>query len=346
MSDPKRSAPTEWPTLLLLAGCYAAWALATTWLAALWLPAGIALATLAIALHSSLSHEMIHGHPFPDRRVNEALVFPALTLVVPYRRFRDTHLEHHRDSLLTDPYDDPESNYWDPAVWQGLTRWQQAILRVNNTLAGRLLIGPAVGTWAFTLSDLRAIRAGRAGVLSGWLWHLPALVPVALWLGHVAQMPVWAYLLSAYMGLSILKIRTFLEHQAHERARGRTVITTLDSPPFAEAEAYWSLGALTLMRTRSATIPSNRHLPSASVAASRNGWLPPWMFTLAPATGTPSASTTVPASVSTAGGSTSGASVTSASPPASGRTVATDQPKPVASAWTPYFTSGHRAGMQ
>jgi fatty acid desaturase len=26
------------------------------------------------------------------------------------------------------------------------------------------------------------------------------------------------------MGLSILKIRTFLEHQAHERARGRTVI--------------------------------------------------------------------------------------------------------------------------
>ncbi|GGL84999.1 fatty acid desaturase [Pseudooceanicola nanhaiensis] len=224
MSDPKRSAPTEWPTLLLLAGCYAAWALATTWLAALWLPAGIALTTLAIALHSSLSHEMIHGHPFPDRRVNEALVFPALTLVVPYRRFRDTHLEHHRDSLLTDPYDDPESNYWDPAVWQRLKPWQQAILRVNNTLAGRLLIGPAVGTWAFTLSDLRAIRAGRAGVLSGWLWHLPALVPVALWLGHVAQMPVWAYLLSAYMGLSILKIRTFLEHQAHERARGRTVI--------------------------------------------------------------------------------------------------------------------------
>ena len=28
----------------------------------------------------------------------------------------------------------------------------------------------------------------------------------------------------AYAALSILKIRTFLEHQAHERARGRTVI--------------------------------------------------------------------------------------------------------------------------
>jgi len=223
MSDPRRPAPTEWPTLLLLAGCYGAWAFGTTWLATFWLPVGIALTALAIALHSSLSHEMIHGHPFRDRRVNEALVFPALTLVVPYRRFRDTHLEHHQDSLLTDPYDDPESNYWDPAVWETLSPRHQAILRFNNTLAGRLLIGPAVGTWAFTLSDMRAIRAGRPGVLNGWLWYAPALVPVMLWLAY-APMPWWAYCLAAYAALSILKIRTFLEHQAHERARGRTVV--------------------------------------------------------------------------------------------------------------------------
>jgi fatty acid desaturase len=30
--------------------------------------------------------------------------------------------------------------------------------------------------------------------------------------------------LSAYVALSILKIRTFLEHRAHERARGRSVV--------------------------------------------------------------------------------------------------------------------------
>ncbi|WP_375690185.1 fatty acid desaturase [Pseudooceanicola sp. LIPI14-2-Ac024] len=227
MSEPRRpatSTATEWPTLGLLAACYIGWAVGTTWLAALWLPAGMILTALAIALHSSLSHEMIHGHPFRDRRVNEALVFPALTLVIPYRRFRDTHLAHHQDSILTDPYDDPESNYWDPAVWQTLKPWQQGILRFNNTLAGRLLIGPAVGTFAFTLSDMRAIREGTPGVLNAYLWHIPALLPVVLWLAQVADMPVWAYLLAAYAGLSILKIRTFLEHQAHERARGRTVI--------------------------------------------------------------------------------------------------------------------------
>jgi fatty acid desaturase len=36
---------------------------------------------------------------------------------VPYLRFRDTHLAHHHDPNLTDPYDDPESNFQDPAVW-------------------------------------------------------------------------------------------------------------------------------------------------------------------------------------------------------------------------------------
>ncbi|MGR3321443.1 MAG: fatty acid desaturase [Pseudooceanicola sp.] len=216
--------PLEWPTIGLLVLCYAGWALATTWLSALWLPAGMILAALTIALHSSLCHEMIHGHPFHDPRANEALVFPALALFVPFRRFRDTHLEHHRDSILTDPYDDPESNYWDPAVWSRLRPWQRRILKANNTLAGRLLIGPAVGQVAFMAADLRDIRRGWPGVLAGWLWHIPALVPIALWLTHVSAMPVWAYLVSAYAALSILKIRTFLEHQAHERARGRTVI--------------------------------------------------------------------------------------------------------------------------
>ncbi len=214
----------EWPTLTLVAACYGAWMIGTTYLAALWLPLGLLVTTLAIVLHASLSHEMIHGHPFRHPLANEALVFPALTLAVPYRRFRDTHLEHHQDAILTDPYDDPESNYMDPRVWSGLRPWQQAVLRFNNTLLGRLLIGPLLGQWAFMTSDLRDIRAGKPGVLAGWLWHGPALIPVISWLVWVADMPVGAYLGAAYTALSILKIRTFLEHQAHERARGRTVI--------------------------------------------------------------------------------------------------------------------------
>ena len=37
-------------------------------------------------------------------------------------------------------------------------------------------------------------------------------------------MPVWAYLVGCWGALAILRVRTFLEHQAHERAPARSVI--------------------------------------------------------------------------------------------------------------------------
>ena len=213
----------EWPTLGLLAGCYALWAAAVFWLPGVSLWLAVPVAGWAIAQHSSLQHEAIHGHPFRDARLNAALVFPALALVIPYARFRDTHLAHHQDAILTDPYDDPESNFMAERDWASIPRWLRAVLRVNNTLAGRLLIGPVVGQAFWLLSDWRLARKGDRAVIRGWLWHLPA-VALALTLVLISPMPVWAYLAAAYLGLSLLKIRTFLEHQAHEKARGRTVI--------------------------------------------------------------------------------------------------------------------------
>ena len=133
---------------------------------------------LALTLHSSLQHEALHGHPFRNRILNEALVFPALSLCIPYIRFRDTHLAHHQDAILTDPYDDPESNYLDASVWERLSPWTQAVLNLNNRLLGRLLIGPIVSQMAFMTADWRAIRAGDRAVLRGWLWHIPALALV------------------------------------------------------------------------------------------------------------------------------------------------------------------------
>jgi fatty acid desaturase len=156
--------------------------------------------------------------------INAALVFPALTVVVPYLRFRDTHLAHHHDESLTDPYDDPESNYLDPAVWATLPKWRRVLHQWNNTLAGRLLIGPVLGQVAFMWSDWQAIRTGDRRAVLGWLLHLPAVALVVWWMVSVAHMPFWAWAVSVYASLSVLKLRTYLEHQAHDRTLARTAI--------------------------------------------------------------------------------------------------------------------------
>ena len=183
---PRRDTGVEWPTVGLLLACYALWAVATTWAAALWLPLGMGLAVIAIAFHSSLSHEALHGHPFGSERLNEATVSPCLGLFVPYRRFRDLHLAHHVDSVLTDPYDDPESNFLDPAVWGRLSRWARRLRMLNNTLAGRMILGPALSMIALLRDDWRAIRGGDARVRTAWALHLPGVAAVLLPAGALA----------------------------------------------------------------------------------------------------------------------------------------------------------------
>jgi fatty acid desaturase len=214
----------EWRTLALLGACYAVWLTAIGPVAEMSLAAAIGLAAVAGALHSSLQHEAIHGHPFRRPAVNAALVYPALTFAVPYARFRDLHLAHHRDADLTDPYDDPESNYLDPERWQTLPRLVRLVLAANNTLVGRMLLGPAVGTVWFAAGDFRRMAGGDRAVLRGWLLHLPAVAVVVGAHASLGAMPAWAVLASAYLALSILRIRTFAEHRAHDHAAARTVV--------------------------------------------------------------------------------------------------------------------------
>lgn len=228
---PEAARPLEWPTLALLGATYLVWATGTMiWDRSVLL--SLLLTTVAIAQFSSLQHEILHGHPFASQRLNEALVFPGLPVFVPYIRFRDTHLAHHHDPILTDPYDDPESNYLDPAVWERLSRPMQRVLRLNNTLLGRMVLGPAIGTWFFVKSDLALIRRGDRGVLMAWVWHGAGLALVLAWLETFGTMPILGYMAAAYLGYSLLKIRTFLEHRAHEAFRARTVIIE-DKGPLA-----------------------------------------------------------------------------------------------------------------
>ena len=214
----------EWPTLLVMIATYLTLGLATTWLAGLSLPLAIFVTGIAIAQYSSLQHEVLHGHPFRSQFLSETTVFLGVTIFIPYIRFKDTHLAHHHDPILTDPYDDPESNFMDPKLWLRMPKFGQALLKANNTLLGRILIGPGLSAWCFIRADMQAVMKGDRHLLNAWLLHAIGVALVVGWLLATGDMPIWAYVIAAYFGFGLLKIRTFLEHRAHDLARARSVV--------------------------------------------------------------------------------------------------------------------------
>ncbi|MFN7224720.1 MAG: fatty acid desaturase [Paracoccaceae bacterium] len=210
---------------------YALWGFGTTTLYTLFPVVGVVVTALAITQFCSLQHEALHGHPFRTAWLNEALVFPALYPAVPYGRFRDTHLAHHHDPSLTDPYDDPESKYLDPKVWNTLPVVAKHLLRANNTLLGRMTLGPFIGTLLFLWGDARLVLSGDRAVLRDWLLHAGGLILLVLWVWP-APMGWVGYGLAVYAAGALLNLRTFLEHRAHDAARARTVIVE-DRGPLA-----------------------------------------------------------------------------------------------------------------
>ncbi len=215
----------EWPTLALIMATTAAWTLVISFYSDWggWIVCP--LAALLVTLQSSVQHEVLHGHPTRNAGLNETLIYCSFGLFIPYRRFKTLHLRHHNDDRLTDPYDDPESFYLAWGDWQNMPKILQAVLTVNNTLAGRLLIGPAVSLIGFYGAEIRAVTSGDRLVARAWAHHLAGLVPVVAFVSLAGGMPVWLYILAvAYPGMSLLMLRTYAEHRAHENAEARSVI--------------------------------------------------------------------------------------------------------------------------
>ena len=156
-------------------------------------------------------------------------MFPPLGLSFPYRRYRDTHLAHHHDNRLTDPYDDPESWYLDPAVHARLAAPMRWLLTVNNSAVGRMLLGPGLSFVRFVISDARAILGGDRKIAMDWTFHVFGAALVLWWLTFCGVSPL-GYGLACYFGLSLINLRSFLEHRAEERVRARSVIVEGGGP--------------------------------------------------------------------------------------------------------------------
>lgn len=223
----------EWPTLVALASCYFVW-FGLAFHGEFLNPALVAiLLGLTTTFYWSLVHEAIHGHPTPSRKFNELLVAIPLGWIYPVTRFRETHLDHHQTGELTDPFDDPESWYMAEGDWLNTQAWMRQILNFNNTLFGRLLIGPLITVPRFVAAELNIIRSGGEKaheLIRNWIWHGLLCTMLAGLLLTYSSIPVWCFIVAAYLGTSLLLIRTFLEHQASEEYGERTVIIEASCP--------------------------------------------------------------------------------------------------------------------
>ena len=211
------------PTWLVAIALYGAW-VALIWYSARlpwWviMPVGAYL----LAWHFSLQHEAIHAFRGVPAWLRLAVVFPPLGLWFPYPLYRKSHTTHHRDVNLTIPGVDTESYYVLPADWERMGPIKRALLRFNQTMAGRLAVGPALRLWSLITKETRRVRQGDLSHLPHWAVHVVALVVLFWFISAVCGFPWWQYcLLVAYPGLSLGLLRAFTEHRAAVDSQQRT----------------------------------------------------------------------------------------------------------------------------
>ncbi|SKA93840.1 Fatty acid desaturase [Thiothrix eikelboomii] len=213
----------EYLTLSLLLGTYLSWGLLTSLHALLPLWLVIPLLTVLLSFQGSLQHEVIHYHPLPWQSVNEYLASPPLVLYLPFIIYRDTHRQHHVLEHISDPSQDPESAYVTAAQWAAMPIYLQQLRRINNTLLGRFLLGPALGITSFLWAEFKKLKAGDKYTIHAWLSYLPWLLVVVAWLVYW-QFPLGWYVVACYFSYSLTAIRIFAEHQAVAIPEQRTVV--------------------------------------------------------------------------------------------------------------------------
>lgn len=220
-----RATAVEWPSIALCGGIHGGFAAVTFFHDRLPLLVVAVLGSVLVAWHSSMQHEFIHGHPTRWRKLNRALACVPLSLWLPFESYRRSHLVHHCDDALTDPFDDPESFYWAAEQWAALGPVGRAVVRAHTTLAGRLVLGPAWNIGRYLLTEARGLAAGDRLRRRTWLAHAVGAAAVLAWVVLACRMSLAFYLLViVYPGTSILLLRSFAEHRARDGVFERSAI--------------------------------------------------------------------------------------------------------------------------
>ncbi len=222
------------PTWLVAFALYGGWAALIWFHAALpwWvlMPVG----TYLVAWHFSLQHEAIHSFLSAPRWLRWAIVTPPLGLWFPFPLYYEGHRKHHQNTRLTEPGVDTESVYWKQADWAQLSAPRRAALMANQTLLGRVLLGPLLRLEKLVARETARLRAGDYSHVKHWLVHIVLVAALFAYISGVAGMPWWQYvLLMAWPAFGLGWVRSFIEHRYGERPGQRTAIT--------ESNTFWSL---------------------------------------------------------------------------------------------------------
>lgn len=217
----------ELPTLGLIFANYLFWSLLVLYghhfNSVIW----ILLMGVMTTLSLSIMHEVVHGHPTQNKFINRMLLLIPIGWIFPYERFRDTHIEHHETGNLTDPFDDPESWYLTQDAWANTNKIWKNLLIFNNTLLGRILIGPVISLTRFYWSEIILMATNtklRHYIARVWTFHVISVSLLVYCISVTSEVPLWQFAVAIYLGISLLLIRTFLEHQSAENQTERTVV--------------------------------------------------------------------------------------------------------------------------
>lgn len=222
------------PTWLVAFTLYGSWA------ALIWFHAVLAwwvimpLGTYIVAWHFSLQHEAIHSFLSAPKWLRWAVVLPPVGLWLPFPLYFAAHRKHHQNTHLTEPGVDTESVYWKKDDWAKLSSVRRAVLMANQTLAGRVLVGPLLRLEKLVLRETARVATRDFSHLPHWVAHVIMVGALFWYISAVAGMPWWQYvLLIAWPAFGLGWVRSFIEHRYGERPGQRTAIT--------ESNLFWSL---------------------------------------------------------------------------------------------------------
>ena len=118
---------------------------------------------------------------------------------------------------------DTESYYVIRSDWEKMSRFRRGLLVANQTMLGRLILGPWLRLWILATRESSRVVRGDFSHLPHWTVHVFAVAALFWFISGVCGFPWWQYcLLIAYPGLSLSLLRAFTEHRAAENSQERT----------------------------------------------------------------------------------------------------------------------------